>query len=63
MENFVGKILGNRYKVRNEIGSGGMAVVYKAFDTIEQRDVAIILKENIWQAMNTESVFVMNLVL
>lgn len=46
MENFVGKILGNRYKVRNEIGSGGMAVVYKAFDTIEQRDVAIkVLKD------------------
>ena len=46
MENFVGKVLGNRYEVRNEIGSGGMAVVYKAFDTIEQREVAIkILKD------------------
>lgn len=46
MENFVGKVLGNRYEVRNEIGEGGMAVVYKAYDTVEQREVAVkVLKD------------------
>ena len=46
MESYVGKTLGNRYEVGELLGEGGMAVVYKAFDPMENRVVAIkILKE------------------
>lgn len=39
-------ILGNRYQLRDLIGVGGMAKVYKATDRLLQRDVAIkILKD------------------
>ena len=31
-----------RYVVREEIGQGGMATVYRAFDPHFQRDVAIV---------------------
>ncbi len=37
----IGKILGNRYRVLREIGSGGMAWVYLAEDTKENHLVAI----------------------
>ena len=46
MENYCGKRLDNRYEIREIIGVGGMAVVYKAYDNIDDRIVAIkILKE------------------
>ena len=46
MENYVGKILGNRYRVLELIGVGGMATVYRAYDSIDDRTVAIkILKD------------------
>ena len=46
MDRFVGKRLDGRYEIREIIGVGGMAVVYKAFDNQENRIVAIkILKE------------------
>ena len=46
MDKFVGKRLDGRYEIRDIIGIGGMAVVYKAYDNIEDRIVAIkILKE------------------
>ena len=46
MENYVGKIHGNRYRVLELIGVGGMATVYRAYDSIDDRTVAIkILKD------------------
>ena len=45
-ENYCGKRLDGRYEIREIIGVGGMAVVYKAYDVIDDRIVAIkILKE------------------
>ena len=46
MENYVGKTLNGRYEIKEIIGVGGMAVVYKAYDNIDDRIVAVkILKE------------------
>lgn len=46
MENYVGKRLDGRYEIIEIIGVGGMAVVYKAFDNIDHRIVAVkILKD------------------
>ena len=46
MENYVGKRLDGRYEIIEIIGVGGMAVVYKAFDNIDNRIVAVkILKD------------------
>ena len=46
MENYVGKRLDGRYEVQEIIGVGGMAVVYKAYDSIDDRVVAVkILKD------------------
>lgn len=46
MENYVGKRLDGRYEVQEIIGVGGMSVVYKAYDNVDDRTVAIkILKD------------------
>ncbi len=46
MDRFLGKRLDGRYEIREILGVGGMAVVYKAYDNVEDRIVAIkILKE------------------
>lgn len=46
MDRFVGKRLDGRYEIQEIIGVGGMAVVYKAYDNLENRIVAVkILKE------------------
>lgn len=46
MDNYVGKRLDGRYEVQEIIGVGGMSVVYKAYDNVDDRIVAIkILKD------------------
>ena len=46
MESYVGKRIDGRYEIHEIIGVGGMAVVYKAYDNIDDRIVAVkILKE------------------
>lgn len=46
MENYVGKRLDGRYEIQDVIGVGGMAVVYKAYDNIDDRIVAVkVLKD------------------
>lgn len=46
MDKYVGKRLDGRYEIMEIIGVGGMAVVYKAHDNVEDRIVAIkILKD------------------
>ncbi|URZ16151.1 Serine/threonine-protein kinase PrkC [Clostridium felsineum DSM 794] len=37
----IGTVLSNRYKIEEEIGIGGTAVVYKAMDTLLNRHVAV----------------------
>ena len=44
--NYIGTKLDDRYEITEQIGSGGMADVYKAVDTVENRTVAVkILKD------------------
>ena len=46
MENYVGKRLDGRYEIHEIIGVGGMSVVYKAYDNVDDRIVAVkILKD------------------
>lgn len=46
MDNYVGKRLDGRYEVQEIVGVGGMSVVYKAYDNVDDRIVAIkILKD------------------
>lgn len=46
MDRYIGKLLDERYEIKNMLGHGGMAVVYEAYDIIEKKNVAIkILKE------------------
>ena len=41
MDKFLGKKLDGRYEIMEIIGIGGMANVYKAYDVIEDRIVAV----------------------
>lgn len=46
MDNFIGKKLEGRYEILELIGFGGMAVVYKAHDLLENRFVAVKILKN-----------------
>ena len=46
MDKYLGKRLDGRYELQEIVGVGGMAVVYKAYDNLENKTVAVkILKE------------------
>lgn len=46
MDKYTGKRLDGRYEIHELLGVGGMALVYRAYDTLDQRVVAIkILKD------------------
>lgn len=50
----IGKVLDNRYEIKDVVGVGGMAVVYKAMDIKLKRHVAIkVLQDDV--AMDAES--------
>ena len=50
MDKNIGRKLDGRYEITELIGVGGMANVYKAFDNIDNRTVAVkILKEEYLQ--------------
>ena len=52
MSELIDTLLGNRYRVTDEIGQGGMSVVYRAVDTVLDREVAIkVLRKGV---MGTE---------
>lgn len=49
MDNYVGKRFDGRYEVQEIIGVDRMSVVYKAYDNVDDRIVAVkILKEEFW---------------
>ena len=46
MDKYLGKRLDGRYEMRELIGVGGMAYVYKAYESVDDRTVAVkILKD------------------
>ncbi len=58
-DNLVGITLGNRYDMLEKIGTGGMATVYKAKDTLLNRNVAIkILRDSLEEEKNVVSNFI-----
>jgi len=38
---FIGKTVGEIYQIRGVLGRGGMGIVYRAFDTATQGDIAV----------------------
>ncbi len=47
-EKYVGQVFDHRYKIKKVIGTGGMAVVFEAYDMLKNRPVAVkMLKDEI----------------
>jgi serine/threonine-protein kinase len=46
MDNYIGMKLDGRYELIEQIGSGGMAEIYKAEDTVENKTVAVKILKN-----------------
>ena len=54
-EKYVGQVFDHRYKIKKVIGTGGMAVVFEAYDMLKNRPVAVkMLKDEI--ARDTQAV-------
>ena len=41
MDKYIGRRLDSRYEIKELIGMGGMAMVYKAYDSVDDKTVAI----------------------
>ena len=54
MDNYVGKRLDGRYEVQEIVGVGGMSVVYKAYDNVDDRIVAVQYNDQIGLAFHPE---------
>ena len=54
-DKYIGMLIDERYEIKEILGIGGMAVVFRAYDKREERDIAIkILKEEV---LSDESAF------
>ena len=54
-ERYTGQIFDRRYRIKKQIGAGGMAVVFEAYDMLKNRTVAVkMLKEEV--ASDTQAV-------
>ena len=52
MDKYLGKRLDGRYEMRELIGVGGMAYVYKAYDSVDDRIVAVKILKDEYTRMN-----------
>ena len=41
MKQLIGSIVNNRYQIRSTLGIGGMSVVFRAYDLLEDREVSL----------------------
>lgn len=58
MSNLIGQTIGERYKIIEMIGKGGMAIVYKAYDNHLERDVAIkVIRRKAFTPEEMDSLF------